>query len=559
VPRPLFRRALRLLAAVALVASAFATVGTAPARADTTTTMTATPGATGEVTLRWAAPSGVTQWVVVAKRASDGQRLAMQTVCGTCTTATLRHLTPGVAYRFAIGGVGRPGGTVWGAVNLTLPADPLCGTSESCIAVDAMTSTGAATGVGRGLLMGLTTRTDQSRVADVGLGYHRIDALNAAQFTAARKAGGAIDVVISAAWTTYTRNTLGRQMNPWEDWRLYRSVVANTVWWHLQQGLVPDYWEIQNEPDQAAWYKTSTPGMEPTTARILEQFRVAHDTIRSVLPTAKIVGPSIGIVDPPPKPLLDLPTFLDYVVAKGLTFDVIAWHELTGSCGGGCDLGPRSVAQHVAAVRQMIALRPALGMPELHVNEFGGPGNIYQAGATVGYFDSLVAGGVDRAGSACWPAAYEGRAFDGCYNDPGTMDNILMPDGRTPTANWYVWEAYADMAGQHQRMVGQHAVFAAVEYQRTGDRPQRAVERRQRRDEERVGVGQHRREARAGVGDAPVGRPVEEHGLREGEPADRGRPDPGAQSASPATRPGRPSCVAARRGSTPRSRRGREG
>lgn len=436
----------RLVLAVALLVPALAVAGITAAGADTVTTLTAAPAGTGSVRLEWVDPGGVDRWTVVVRRASDSQRVAMKTVTGTGTTVD--HLTPGTAYRIAIGGVGRPDGIVWGSATLTLPADPVCGaTVHPCVAVDATAVTGTATGVGRGVMMGLTSRTDPGRIADVDLGYHRIDATNPAQFQAARAAGGAIDVVLSATWTTYTRNTYGIDMNPWENWELYRAVIQQTVAWHLAQGLVPDYWEIQNEPDQAAWYRTVVPGMEATTPRILQQFQVAHDAIRSVLPTAKIVGPSIGIFDPPPGALLDMPTFLDYIAGNGLRFDVIAWHELQGGCGGGCDLGPRSVTQHVDAVRAMIAQRPALGTPELHINEFGGPGNIQQAGATIGYFSSFVAAGIDHAGSACWPALYDGRSYDGCYYDPGTMDNILMPNGTTPTANWYVWEAYADITG----------------------------------------------------------------------------------------------------------------
>jgi hypothetical protein len=239
-------------------------------------------------------------------------------------------------------------------------------------------------------------------------------------------------------------------MNPWESWEEYRAFVTGVVQWHLFHGLVPDFWEIQNEPDQRQWYPTPVAGMEPTRERVLQQFQVAHDAIRSVLPDAKIVGPSVGTFDPIPGALVDLVSFLDAAAARDLRFDVLAWHEAGGDCGAACDGGPRGVVHHMATLRGLLAQRPSLGHPDVHINEFAGPYNFHKPGSMVGYFAAFAESGVDRAGASCWNAVYDGsgRSYNGCFYDPGTMDSLLMPNGATPTATWWVWSAYAAMTGQ---------------------------------------------------------------------------------------------------------------
>jgi hypothetical protein len=96
-------------------------------------------------------------------------------------------------------------------------------------------------------------------------------------------------------------------------------------------------------------------------------------------------------------------------------------------------------------VRGLLEQRPSLGSPDLHVNEFGGPYSFHKPGTAVGYFAALASSGVTKAGSSCWAALYDGRSYDGCFYDPGTMDSLLMPDGSTPTAVWWAWQAYAQM------------------------------------------------------------------------------------------------------------------
>ena len=446
MPHP---RPRRLVASILSVIAAAALLSPLPAHADTTTAAAAAATSPTSVTVTWApSQSPATSWVVIAKRATDRSIVGIRTVCATCTSTRFDYLTPGAGYQFAVAGLGTADGTVWGSALATTPPDPLCVGVASCVAVDATSSAGPSTGVGLGLLRGLTSRTDPARVAALTLKYHRTGAWETASFEAARRAGGKIDVVLSDAWPRFTQERAGRVMNPWEDWDLYRQFVTGVVYWHYSHNLVPDYWEIQNEPDEAASYKTAAAGMGPTRARVLQQFQVAHDTIRAAIPEAKIVGPSTGRFDPIAGAVLDVPSFLDFADARALRFDVIAWHEMGGDCGGACDAGPRGIAQHLATLQELLAARPSLGQPEVHINEFGGPTTVTNPGYAVGYFAALAWSGVTAAGSSCWPVTYSGRTYDGCYYDPGTMDNLLMPNGTTPTAAWWVWKAYAGMTGQ---------------------------------------------------------------------------------------------------------------
>lgn len=446
--RHLAPRPLALLLTTVLLAGA--TVLHAPmARADTTTTAVASAASPTTIDVQWVLTGApVTSWVVLATRSADRSVVGMQTVCATCTATRFSYLTPGDTYQLTVAGVGAPSGTVWATATAATPADPLCAGTTPCVAVETTTSIGTSTGTGLGLLHGLTSRTDPARVSPLSLNYHRIAAWDPTAFTNAKATGGQIDVLLSDAWLRYAVQTFGRTMNPWEDWEAYRLFVVGVVQWHLDHGQVPDFWEIQNEPDQAAWYRTATlVGAEPTRERVLQQFEVAHDAIRSVLPAAKVVGPSVGSFYPGSGALVDLVSFLDAAAAKGLRFDVIAWHEMGGSCGGGCDGGPRGIAQHIATLRGLLAERPSLGQPDVHVNEFGGPDTVAVPGYAAGYLAAFAATGVAKAASSCWPAVYSGKSYDGCFHDPGTMDHLVMPDGSTPRAAWWVWRAYAAMTG----------------------------------------------------------------------------------------------------------------
>lgn len=442
--------AIRLLAcATALVVGATVT-SPAHAGADTATASLALATSPTAITVSWTPTDVLVEsWTVVATRVVDGSPVGRRTTCATCASARFEYLTPGDAYRFVIAGLGAPSGTVWATAQASTPPDPLCVATATCVAVDVTSSLGPATGVGRGLLMGLTSRTDPKRVAPLALSYHRIGAVLPEAFAAARQAGGQIDVILSNPWMRHTRQAFGRPMNPWEDWDYYRAFVVAVVQWHLYHQLVPDFWEIQNEPDEAAWYPTTAAGMGPTRDRVLQQFEVAHDAIRSVLPDAKIVGPSVGRFVPVPNALIDMESFLDAAVAKGQRFDVIAWHEMGGDCLGACDGGPRGIAHNVATLRDLLDQRPSLGQPAFHVNEFAGPDDFQKPGHAAAYMAAFAASGVTAAGSSCWPADYgTGRTYNGCYHDPGTMDNLLMPDGSTPTATWWTWRAHAQMTGQ---------------------------------------------------------------------------------------------------------------
>ncbi|MGV3758348.1 MAG: GH39 family glycosyl hydrolase, partial [Actinomycetota bacterium] len=345
-------------------------------------------------------------------------------------------------------GLDGPDGSVWGQATVTTPRDPLCQDAASCVAVDVLGDAGESTGVGLGILRGLTTRTDPARVGALRLNHHRIGAVEVERFQVAKAAGGAISVVLSDAWGAYTQQGGRGTLNPWEDWDLYRQFVTDVARWHVVLDQVPDYWEIQNEPDLRQWYPSTTAGQEPTRERVLEQFAVAHDALRAVLPDARIVGPSVSSLHPVPGALVDVPSFLDFAVERGLQVDAISWHELGDDCGGQCNGGPRALAQNVETVRAMLGDRPSLGEPELHVNEFGGRYEFHKPGTAVGYFAALAASGVSKANSACWVARYEEGAYDGCFHDPGTLNSLLLADGTTPIGAWWAWKAYADLQGR---------------------------------------------------------------------------------------------------------------
>jgi hypothetical protein len=137
-------------------------------------------------------------------------------------------------------------------------------------------------------------------------------------------------------------------------------------------------------------------------------------------------------------------TFLDYVVAHHLKLDAISWHEVDsvpGTTGN-----PSNVETHVAQARALLAARPSLGHPAIFVNEYGAVANHLIPGWSVAWIDALEKAGVDQANRACWHGPdVTGRRIAEC--DEGSLDGLFVPASGVPQALYYVYRAYADMAG----------------------------------------------------------------------------------------------------------------
>jgi hypothetical protein len=452
----LLRRSLLPLTAIALVApvvpTSIAHAATAAVAQELPTLPIPTAAlaqASGTaIDVSWVSVGDPHRWKVLAF--SDGRYVGQRTFAGAARSGRVEHLAPGTSITAWVVPISAQGG--WGGWVTTLPvvlprssACPL--TSGTCVHVDGAGLAGPATGVGLGFLHGITTGTDPARVSALSPRHWRVSALDAPRFQLARAAGASVTAVLSDPWAWHTTQADGRVASPWASWELYRWWVSLIAQWHVEQGLVPDRWEIQNEPSDAL-FDAANP---PTIALLVEQHRVAAEAIRSVIPDAKIVGLSVS-------PVLfghglqDLEGFVTEAAAQHVDLDGIAWHENIGACST-CDGGPTAVLQHVDDARAALRAAGLADLP-IDITELAAPYEQLQPGAIVGYLRALTEGGVRFGGTACWERPTSGGAVaNSCFDTPGTLDSLLLADGRTPTDAWWTYRAYAQLAGAGARLV----------------------------------------------------------------------------------------------------------
>lgn len=438
------RRRVAPLLALALLAAACR--GAEPRPSPPAPQVQASATAPDAIRVTWSGTGEPTRWWVLVA-ASDDRSVGQRTACGSCRAIDVAHLAPGSRYRIRVVAVDATEG--FGAfsapVEVSTPAARGCepvAAGTTCVLLDASAPGPAATGVGLGVLHGVTTDTPPALFAPLRPTSWRVAALDFERFAAARRYGGTVTVLLSDAWVQVSSQA------PWDDWGAYRSFVAQTVAAQLAAGALPDQWDVQNEPGPSSFPGAGRP---PTPDLVAEQARVAAEEIHRILPGATVVGPSSAYPTFGSGPA-DLEVFARETIGRGLPV-ALSWHEIGGSCLGACDGGPRAVLQHVDDARAMLRGVPGGDAVRLEVNEWGAPWNARQPGATVGYLSSLAYAGVELANPACWPQRNQGSMLDSCRSRPGTLDGLLEPDGRTPSDVWFVHAAYAAMTGAGRRLL----------------------------------------------------------------------------------------------------------
>jgi hypothetical protein len=206
--------------------------------------------------------------------------------------------------------------------------------------------------------------------------------------------------------------------------------------------------DVWNEPDKkAAWWGSRED--------LFETYALAERAIRRERGAAgTVAGPSLARFD-----FEYLRGLLEFCLRRGCEVNVLSWHEVGG---------PAEVAQHVRAVRRRLVANQRyapLRVREIHVNEYGGPGERARPGTILGYVYALERGGADAAAKACWPDA---EGVDGC--DQATLSNLLTLE-REPTSAW--WASWAYATTLHRRVAvrvrrGGLAAFGARGPNRTG-------------------------------------------------------------------------------------------
>ncbi|TDV42200.1 CBM35 domain-containing protein [Actinophytocola oryzae] len=196
----------------------------------------------------------------------------------------------------------------------------------------------------------------------------------------------------------------------WDDWL---SKVDTMVTARLNATSVSNVvgWEIWNEPDYT-WNTSAAGDFNAGWVRTVQRIRT-RDTV------TPIVGPSYATYD-----TNRMRTFLTVARDNNVLPDVMIWHELNHSSA--------AVAGNVAAYR---SVESSLGISPrpIFINEYAWTDEIDVPGRVSSYIAKFERAGVAAADRAFW---YE-------Y---GTVNGLVVNNSE-PTASWWMYKWYGDMAG----------------------------------------------------------------------------------------------------------------
>jgi hypothetical protein len=334
------------------------------------------------------------------------------------------------------GQAGRGYGSGESATTAAAPSPPPCG--AACVTIDATAPYGTVNHAGAGLLFVSGPSGDRSTIESLGTTMFRSAPAQTGPATydwtswdTAAGSGIPTTLVFPNLW--YDQNG-GHPPTPWSNWTTYTNWVQTTVSDILASGQKVDYWDIFNEPGWKNYYspadfQTETPG------DLLQQFLVTYQAIKSLDPSAAIVGPSIGklVFSPlsandPTTHEPDMTTFLHFAADHRLQLAAVAWHD-NGQT-------PATLNADAQRVWGLIRSLPALGHPQMFLDEYGSKRTQPIPGWDIGYLSMIESAHIGSAVRSCW---------DGCQLS--TLDGLFTSTGQ-PTSEYFVRTAYAKMSGQ---------------------------------------------------------------------------------------------------------------
>jgi hypothetical protein len=415
-------------------------------------------GPSADITISWTAwatggPSatGAIVQLYILRNGTFG--FVSDVVCGApCTSSDFRGLAFGSTYEgrvYLIDDAG-PGVPLQSAPVTPTTACPV----SACVTLNATAPIGSANRAASGILSSVFNVGNV--IADMAaLGttmfrssptYNPDGSLNWTNWNVATRSGARTTLVLSDLWSAAHG---GNPPTPWSDWSGYSAWVTSTVSTIVASGEPVNYWEVYNEPGGAGYYSAGNYATE-TPALLLQQFLVTYQAIKAADDAAAIIGPSLAEwSDIPnqdgtaasPDPSFDMVSFLEYAAANHLQLAAVSWHEIAASLGpnpSDNSVLPATIEGHVAEARRLIASLPALGNPQIFINEYGLPEVQVIPGWDVAYLSALTTAQVDSAGRACWPGT-------ACANP--TLDGLLANDGVSTTPDYWVRTIYASLSG----------------------------------------------------------------------------------------------------------------
>lgn len=283
------------------------------------------------------------------------------------------------------------------------------------------------------------------------LGQTSLTAPWGGEFALAHSAGAQISLDLTSDWQNWAYNNDNAfYKTPYGDLSTYYSFIYNDVQQRVAAGMVPDYFDVWNEPVSGG-----------TVNQWLSVYGTAYRAITAADPSAQVVGPSIAqfqttSANQPDTAGYDLSLsdFLNWEMSTGYRFAAITWHEdgttvdaAPGSGGSGMPTepvpggyrdywSPAAIGNHVKTAKALLAQYPSLAGTKIFVNEYGPTYAANIPGWMVGDFSALETSGADQGMLTC-------PTGSGCNN---LLDGLLGADG-LPQMPYWVMSAYSGMSG----------------------------------------------------------------------------------------------------------------
>jgi hypothetical protein len=204
--------------------------------------------------------------------------------------------------------------------------------------------------------------------------------------------------------------TFPYQWVSWNDWLSKVDTMVNARLAAMSVTNVEAY-ELWNEPD-FTWNTAAAGPFNDGWVRTFQRVR-ARD------PITPIAGPSIASWN-----VTWMRSFLTHARNTGTLPNIVVWHELGNTSA--------QIAAHVSAYRALEA-ELGIGTRPISINEYAWTDEIYVPGRVTSYLAKLERAGVEMANRAFW-------------HEYGTVNGLVV-NNTQPTASWWLYKWYGDMAG----------------------------------------------------------------------------------------------------------------
>jgi hypothetical protein len=237
---------------------------------------------------------------------------------------------------------------------------------------------------------------------------------------------------------------------PWPgdngDWASWETLVQSLVTRAMNEGKT-FHWDIWNEPNAMPIFGKSDPAVG--WAQFLETWRRAVVIIRSIDPSAVIVGPSLAGLAPNYQ---YINSFLIYAQNNNVLPDILSWHD------------HYDIMVHLNYVRGTMA---AMGIPEIpiSINEYTDKQLYTNPGWSVQAIATFDASGVASAGRTMWEDPYSPNNWiANAWATDHTLNAILKPVTFEKRPTWWVYKGYADITGQLVGVSGSPSIGGIAGY-----------------------------------------------------------------------------------------------